>query len=149
MEHIGLIFEDLLKTYFNANVIIFFVIYFVAFGVFSSSRRHLLIILLRSQFVVLVLYLSIIFICAVLIVVYFLLFIFWFFSVFEGSLDLSILVSIIRSHGNDYFQSYSVLQCYGFFVFLFFDPIMSFFLILMIDLFANIFISFIFFFPFF
>ena len=31
----------------------------------------------------------------------------------------------------------------------FFDPIMSFFLILMIDLFANIFISFIFFFPFF
>jgi hypothetical protein len=33
------------------------------------------------------------------------------FSVCEGSLSLSILVSIIRSHGNDYFQSYSVLQC--------------------------------------
>jgi NADH-ubiquinone oxidoreductase chain 4L len=39
-------------------------------------------------------------------VVYFLVF-----SVCEGSLGLSILVSIIRSHGNDYFQSYSVLQC--------------------------------------
>jgi len=33
------------------------------------------------------------------------------FSVCEGSLDLSVLVSIIRSHRNDYFRSYSVLQC--------------------------------------
>jgi len=48
-------------------------------------------------------------------VVYFLVF-----SVCEDSLGLSILVSIIHSHGNDYFQSYSVLQCLGFFVFLFF-----------------------------
>ena len=38
-------------------------------------------------------------------VVYFLVF-----SACEGSLDLSILVSIIRHHGNVYFQSYSVLQ---------------------------------------
>jgi NADH-ubiquinone oxidoreductase chain 4L len=38
-------------------------------------------------------------------VVYFLVF-----SVCEASLGLSILVSIIRSHGNDYFQPYSVLQ---------------------------------------
>jgi NADH-ubiquinone oxidoreductase chain 4L len=33
-----------------------------------------------------------------------------FFSVCEGSLGLSMLVSIIRNHGNDCFQSYSVLQ---------------------------------------
>ena len=39
-------------------------------------------------------------------VVYFLVF-----SLCEGSLDLSILVSMIRSHGNDYFQSYRVLKC--------------------------------------
>jgi len=32
----------------------------------------------------------------------------------EGSLGLSILVSIIRCHGNDYFQSYCVLRCQGF-----------------------------------
>ena len=38
------------------------------------------------------------------------------FFVCEGSLDLSILVSIIPNHGNDPFQSYSVLQCYDFFV---------------------------------
>jgi NADH-ubiquinone oxidoreductase chain 4L len=28
-----------------------------------------------------------------------------------GALGLSVLVSTIRSHGNDYFQSYSVVQC--------------------------------------
>jgi len=54
---------------------------------------------------VLVLYFYILFICVILIIVCFLLFIFLvFFSVCEGSLGLSILVSIIRSHDNDYFQ---------------------------------------------
>jgi hypothetical protein len=43
---------------------------------------------------------------SIIFVVYFLVF-----SVCEGWLGLYILVSIIRSHGNDYFQSYSVLQC--------------------------------------
>ena len=52
-----------------------------------------------------------IFIYVILIIVCSLLFTSWFFSVCEGSLGLSILVSIIRSHGNDYFQSYNVLQC--------------------------------------
>jgi NADH-ubiquinone oxidoreductase chain 4L len=33
------------------------------------------------------------------------------FSVCEGALGLSILVSIIRGFFNDYFQSYRVLQC--------------------------------------
>ena len=59
----------------------------------------------------LVLYFSIYFICVDLIIVGFVLFIFYFFSVYEVSLGLSILVSIIHSHGNDYFQFYSVLQC--------------------------------------
>jgi NADH:ubiquinone oxidoreductase subunit K len=33
------------------------------------------------------------------------------FSVCEGALGLSILVSMIRGFGNDYFQSYRVLWC--------------------------------------
>jgi NADH:ubiquinone oxidoreductase subunit K len=66
---------------------------------------------LELEFVVLVIYFSIYFyLCgfnySLFFVVYFLVF-----SVCEVSLGLSILVSIIRSHGNDYFQSYSVLQC--------------------------------------
>jgi NADH-ubiquinone oxidoreductase chain 4L len=43
------------------------------------------------------------------------------FSVCEGSLGLSILVSIIRGFGNDYFQSYSVAMLWFYFI-LFFYP---------------------------
>jgi NADH-ubiquinone oxidoreductase chain 4L len=32
-------------------------------------------------------------------------------AVCEGALGLAVLVSMIRTHGNDYFQSYSILQC--------------------------------------
>ena len=94
-----------------ANVIIFFVIYFCGIWAFSSSRKHLLIILLRLEFVVLVLYFCIYFyLCSFIYSLFFVL-CFLVFSVCECSLGLSILVSMIRSRGNDYFQSYSVLQC--------------------------------------
>nr|YP_009192637.1 NADH dehydrogenase subunit 4L [Coptotermes testaceus]ALP29883.1 NADH dehydrogenase subunit 4L [Coptotermes testaceus]AMX22831.1 NADH dehydrogenase subunit 4L [Coptotermes testaceus]AMX22844.1 NADH dehydrogenase subunit 4L [Coptotermes testaceus]AMX22857.1 NADH dehydrogenase subunit 4L [Coptotermes testaceus]URH16745.1 NADH dehydrogenase subunit 4L [Coptotermes testaceus] len=88
-----------------------FVLYFCGIWTFSSGRKHLLVTLLSLEFVVLVLYLSVYFyLCgfnySLFFVVYFLIF-----SVCEGSLGLSILVSMIRSHGNDYFRSYSVLQC--------------------------------------
>ena len=71
----------------------------------------MLITLLRLEFVVLILYFFIYFyLCGFNYNLFFVLY-FLFFFVCEGSLGLSILVSIIRSHGNDYFQSYSVLQC--------------------------------------
>jgi NADH-ubiquinone oxidoreductase chain 4L len=65
---------------------------------FSSSRKHLLVTLLSLEFIVLVLYLSVYYyLCglnySLFFVVYFLVF-----SVCEGSLGLSILVSMIRSH---------------------------------------------------
>lgn len=71
----------------------------------------MLVTLLRLEFIVLVLYFSVYYyLCnfnfSLFFVVYFLVF-----SVCEGSLGLSILVSMVRSHGNDYFRSYSVLQC--------------------------------------
>jgi len=92
-------------------VITYFFVYFCGIWAFSSSRKHILITLLRLEFVVLVLYISIYFYlcsfnCSIFFVVYFVVF-----FVCEGSLGLSILVSIILSHGNDYFQSYSILQC--------------------------------------
>nr|YP_009350256.1 NADH dehydrogenase subunit 4L [Macrotermes malaccensis]AQP26693.1 NADH dehydrogenase subunit 4L [Macrotermes malaccensis] len=85
--------------------------YLCGVWVFCSSRKHLLITLLSLEFIVLVLYFSVYYyLCSfnfsLFFVVYFLVF-----SVCEGSLGLSILVSMVRSHGNDYFQSYSVLQC--------------------------------------
>nr|QRZ60671.1 NADH dehydrogenase subunit 4L [Prosthiochaeta sp. CAU WL-2019511] len=78
---------------------------------FISNRKHLLSMLLSLEYMVLNLFF--------LLFVYLSMFdyggyfsmIFLTFSVCEGALGLSILVSMIRTHGNDYFQSFSVLQC--------------------------------------
>nr|YP_010946410.1 NADH dehydrogenase subunit 4L [Haplosymploce aurantiaca]WGO57128.1 NADH dehydrogenase subunit 4L [Haplosymploce aurantiaca] len=85
--------------------------FFCGIWVFSSNRKHLLVTLLSLEFVVLILY----------VVLYnylnsfnyelFFSMVFLTFSVCEGALGLSILVSMIRSYGNDYFQTYSMLQC--------------------------------------
>ena len=70
---------------------------------FSSSRKHLLTTLLRLQFVVLVLYFSTYFyLCNFNYSLFFVAYFLVLFFVCEGSLGLSILVSIIRSHRNDY-----------------------------------------------
>ena len=72
----------------------------------SPSRKHLLITLLRLEVVVLVLCFPIyLYLCSFNYSLFFVVYSLVFFSVCEGSLGLSILVSMIRSHGNDYFQS--------------------------------------------
>nr|ADX01605.1 NADH dehydrogenase subunit 4L [Siphluriscus chinensis]UZN92482.1 NADH dehydrogenase subunit 4L [Siphluriscus sp. l JZ-2022] len=79
--------------------------------VFSSKRKHLLATLLSLEFIVLSLYLFIFgFLLTYESELYFTM-VFLVFSVCEGALGLSILVSMIRTHGNDYFQTFSVLQC--------------------------------------
>nr|URH17017.1 NADH dehydrogenase subunit 4L [Calcaritermes temnocephalus] len=86
-------------------------IFFCGIWVFCSNRKHLLITLLSLEFMVLVLFVVIYFyLCLYNYELYFVM-LFLVFSVCEGSLGLSILVSMIRGFGNDYFQSYSVLQC--------------------------------------
>lgn len=77
--------------------------------IFVSKHKHLLIVLLRLEFIVLR-----IFFLIVLFLIYieydiFILIVFLVFSVCEGALGLSILVSIIRTHRNDYFQRFSIL----------------------------------------
>nr|YP_010167698.1 NADH dehydrogenase subunit 4L [Anthocharis scolymus]QRW37682.1 NADH dehydrogenase subunit 4L [Anthocharis scolymus] len=83
--------------------------FFLGNMIFVSKHKHLLIVLLSLEFIVLSIYM--------LMLVYFLmmsynmymLMLFLVFSVCEGALGLSILVSMIRTHGNDYFQSYNLL----------------------------------------
>nr|AMW68069.1 NADH dehydrogenase subunit 4L [Oliarces clara] len=78
---------------------------------FCLMRKHLLSTLLSLEYIVLSLF--------YLLCVYFMMFnyeyyftmIFLIFSVCEGALGLSILVSMIRTHGNDYFQSFNILRC--------------------------------------
>nr|UQJ75231.1 NADH dehydrogenase subunit 4L [Tauritermes triceromegas]URX54054.1 NADH dehydrogenase subunit 4L [Tauritermes triceromegas] len=86
-------------------------IFFCGVWSYSSNRKHLLATLLSLEFMVLVLFgVAYFYLCIFNYELYFVM-LFLVFSVCEGSLGLSILVSMIRGFGNDYFQSFSVLQC--------------------------------------
>nr|UQS75825.1 NADH dehydrogenase subunit 4L [Villa sp.] len=86
-------------------------LFMVGVMTFVSYRKHLLSMLLSLEYVVLSLFLILfMFLCYLDNEMYFTM-IFLTFSVCEGALGLSILVSMVRSHGNDYFQSFSILQC--------------------------------------
>nr|AIT96952.1 NADH dehydrogenase subunit 4L [Togoperla sp. KW-2014] len=79
--------------------------------VFTSKRKHLLLTLLSLEFMVLGLFLFLLMFLSTMVYELFFSMVFLTFSVCEGALGLSILVSMIRTHGNDYFQSFNVLQC--------------------------------------
>nr|WNH42475.1 NADH dehydrogenase subunit 4L [Neoperla tangana]WNH42476.1 NADH dehydrogenase subunit 4L [Neoperla tangana] len=79
--------------------------------VFASKRKHLLLTLLSLEFIVLSLFMFLFIFLNFLSYELFFSMVFLTFSVCEGALGLSILVSMIRTHGNDYFQTFSVLQC--------------------------------------
>nr|AQM40057.1 NADH dehydrogenase subunit 4L [Atlanticus sp. ZJZ-2017] len=91
--------------------IMLILVFLVGVWVFCSKRKHLLSMLLSLEFMVLSLF--------VLLFIYLNFFdyelyfsmVFLTFSVCEGALGLSVLVSMIRTHGNDFFQTFSVLQC--------------------------------------
>nr|ACJ69504.1 NADH dehydrogenase subunit 4L [Leptopus sp. NKMT019]UPL65204.1 NADH dehydrogenase subunit 4L [Valleriola javanica] len=91
----------------------FYVIFYMfACGllVFVSMRKHLLLTLLSIEFLVLVLFFSIFIFLFSLGHGYCFLLVFLSFSVCEGVLGLSILVSMIRCHGNDNVMSLSSLM---------------------------------------
>lgn len=98
----------MLKLFWLCAIIILFIL---GVFVFISRRKHLLATLLSLEFIVLSLYL---FLFSYLLnlgsELYFSI-VFLTFAVCEGALGLSVLVSIIRTHGNDYFQSFRILQC--------------------------------------
>jgi NADH-ubiquinone oxidoreductase chain 4L len=79
--------------------------------VFVFNCKHLLIILLRLEFIVLSLFMIIVIYLRLYNYEIFFRILYLTFCVCEGALGLSILVSIIRTHGNDYFNSFNVLQC--------------------------------------
>lgn len=76
---------------------------------FVSNRKHLLNTLLRLEFVILrVFWIIVLYIIRVGIEIYFVLF-FLTLGVCEGALGLSLLISIVCSHGNDYFGRFNVV----------------------------------------
>nr|YP_009048418.1 NADH dehydrogenase subunit 4L [Melanargia asiatica]AHH92993.1 NADH dehydrogenase subunit 4L [Melanargia asiatica] len=92
----------------NMWMMVFFMFFFGNL-IFGGSHKHLLIVLKSLEFIVLkiffflMLYLSLIDYNMYKLMVYLV------FSVCEGPLGLSILVSMIRTHGNDYFQSFNLI----------------------------------------
>lgn len=96
-------------------LIFYFLIYIFIFLagiiVFVLNRKHLLSILLSLEFTVLGLFTLLFFCLLTFGYQEFFSIMFLTFTVCEGALGLSVLVSLIRTHGNDYFQTFRILQC--------------------------------------
>nr|AWN56259.1 NADH dehydrogenase subunit 4L [Euschistus heros] len=78
--------------------------------VFCSTRKHLLLSLLSLEFIVLCVFMSIYFVMINYGAELYFSLIFLVFTVCEGALGLSILVSLVRNQGNDYLSSISILS---------------------------------------
>nr|AML25804.1 NADH dehydrogenase subunit 4L [Elateroidea sp. BMNH 1274768] len=77
--------------------------------VFSLKRKHLLLMLLSLEFIVLSLYYFLFIYLSFYSYEYYFCMVFLTVSVCESALGLSLLVSMVRTHGNDYFQTFNVL----------------------------------------
>nr|QSF20086.1 NADH dehydrogenase subunit 4L [Xenapatidea procincta] len=86
-----------------------YMIFFLGFLSFCFKRVHLLMVLLSLEFLILIIYLSLIMCLSLLEKELFFSMMFLVFSVCEGVLGLSILIMIVRMHGNDYFKVLSIL----------------------------------------
>nr|QNV11554.1 NADH dehydrogenase subunit 4L [Dynatosoma fuscicorne] len=93
------------------NFILPILLFIIGVLVFVSNRKHLLITLLSLEYIVLSLFLFLFIMLNMLNMELFFSMMFLTFSVCEGALGLSILVSMIRTHGNNYMQSFNLLLC--------------------------------------
>nr|AXS65197.1 NADH dehydrogenase subunit 4L [Staphylinoidea sp. 1 KM-2017] len=85
------------------------IMYFSGILMFSLKRKHLLLMLMSLEFIILSLYFNLMIYLSDLNYEYYFSMIFLTMSVCESALGLSILVSLIRSYGNDYFQTFNIL----------------------------------------
>nr|UFR82912.1 NADH dehydrogenase subunit 4L [Protaetia speciosa jousselini] len=83
--------------------------YFCGLLSFCIKRKHLLLMLLSLEFIILSLYFNLYIYLMYFGYEFYFGMIFLTMSVCEGALGLSILVSLVRTHGNDYFQTFNVL----------------------------------------
>nr|QGW14868.1 NADH dehydrogenase subunit 4L [Mycalesis intermedia] len=89
--------------------IMIFMMFLFGNMIFVGKHKHLLIVLMSLEFIILSIFFF--FMLYLMSVDYnmYMLMVFLVFSVCEGVLGLSILVSMIRTHGNDYFQSFNLI----------------------------------------
>nr|YP_010613674.1 NADH dehydrogenase subunit 4L [Pseudergolis wedah]UBA16581.1 NADH dehydrogenase subunit 4L [Pseudergolis wedah]WAR69305.1 NADH dehydrogenase subunit 4L [Pseudergolis wedah] len=89
--------------------LVIFIMFLFGNMIFVSKHKHLLIVLLSLEFIVLSIFFFLMLYLMMINYNMYMLMIFLVFSVCEGALGLSILVSMIRTHGNDYFQSFNLI----------------------------------------
>nr|YP_010852856.1 NADH dehydrogenase subunit 4L [Symbrenthia lilaea]WGL40275.1 NADH dehydrogenase subunit 4L [Symbrenthia lilaea]WGN99225.1 NADH dehydrogenase subunit 4L [Symbrenthia lilaea]WKR35343.1 NADH dehydrogenase subunit 4l [Symbrenthia lilaea] len=89
--------------------LVIFMMYLFGNMIFVSKYKHLLIVLLSLEFIILSMFFFFMMFLMMMNYNIYMLIVFMVFSVCEGALGLSILVSMIRTHGNDYFQSYNLI----------------------------------------
>nr|ASS30659.1 NADH dehydrogenase subunit 4L [Gastroptychus investigatoris] len=95
----------------NLFVFISFVLIMSGFYMFIMHWKHLLNTLLSLEFIMLGIFFLLNSVMSSVGSESFFLFYFLILVVCEGVLGLSLLVSIVRAHGNDYFNSFSLLEC--------------------------------------
>nr|YP_010414116.1 NADH dehydrogenase subunit 4L [Omophron limbatum]URQ84658.1 NADH dehydrogenase subunit 4L [Omophron limbatum] len=91
------------------NFMFFIFMFFVGLMVFCSKRKHLLLMLLSLEFIILSLYFLMFVYLSMYSYEYYFMMLFLTFCVCESVLGLSVLVSLIRTHGNDFFFSMNIL----------------------------------------
>nr|YP_002916050.1 NADH dehydrogenase subunit 4L [Eriogyna pyretorum]ACN22008.1 NADH dehydrogenase subunit 4L [Eriogyna pyretorum] len=91
------------------NLLTILIMFIIGNLIFVSKNKHLLIVLLSLEFIVLSIFFILLMLLSFIDYDMYMLMVFLVFSVCEGALGLSILVSMIRTHGNDYFQSFNLL----------------------------------------
>nr|YP_010894881.1 NADH dehydrogenase subunit 4L [Amiota yifengi]WJW73394.1 NADH dehydrogenase subunit 4L [Amiota yifengi] len=84
-------------------------LFIVSLFSFVSNRKHLLSMLLSLEYIVLMLFFMLFIYLNMMNYENYFSMMFLTFSVCEGALGVSILVSLIRTHGNDYFQSFNIM----------------------------------------
>nr|ALO77524.1 NADH deshydrogenase subunit 4L [Scydmaeninae sp. 840139] len=84
-------------------------IYLIGILSFCLNRKHILLMLLSLEFIVLSLYLNMFIYISYFNFEFYFLMIYMVIMVCEGVLGLSLLVYMIRTHGNDFFQTLSIL----------------------------------------
>lgn len=100
-----IVFLKLLKLIifgYNFDLFSIFFVFFTGIFVFCSIHKHLLITLLSLEYLVLCVYIFFVFFIIGYSSEIYLVLIFLTFSVCEGVLGLSVLINIIRCHGNDH-----------------------------------------------
>nr|ALO76418.1 NADH deshydrogenase subunit 4L [Temnoscheila virescens] len=76
---------------------------------FALKRKHLLLMLLSLEFIMLSLFFGLFMYLSEMSYELYFSMLFISFGVCEGALGLSLLVSMIRTHGNDYVQTFNIL----------------------------------------